>query len=66
MDAAEAIEVCRLAPTGRVIAVHLDALDHATVSRAALRAQARAAGIADDQLIIPADGETIDLADRAT
>jgi L-ascorbate metabolism protein UlaG (beta-lactamase superfamily) len=62
MDAAEAIEVCRLAPTGRVIAVHMDAFDHGTVSRAELRARARAAGVADDHLLIPADGEIIELA----
>jgi L-ascorbate metabolism protein UlaG (beta-lactamase superfamily) len=59
MDAAQTIEVCRLAPTGTVIAVHMEALDHATVSRADLRAAADAAGISEARLRIPADGETI-------
>ncbi len=40
----------------------MEALDHATVSRADLRAYARANGISSDQLLIPADGETIELA----
>ncbi len=59
MDAAQTIEVCRLAPASTVIAVHMEALDHATVSRADLRAAAQAAGIADARLRIPADGETV-------
>jgi hypothetical protein len=59
MDAAQAIEVCRSAPSATVIATHMDAVDHATVSRPDLRAAARQAGIPDDRLLIPADGESI-------
>ena len=57
MDAAQTIEVCRLVPDATVVAVHMDAFDHATVSRLDLRAAAQAAGIDENQLRIPADGE---------
>jgi L-ascorbate metabolism protein UlaG (beta-lactamase superfamily) len=62
MDAAQTVEVCRAAPASIVIAIHLDSLDHGTVSRADLRAHARAAGIREGQLLIPEDGESLDLA----
>lgn len=58
MDAAQTVEVCRTAPQSLVIAVHLDSLDHGTVSRADLRAHARAAGIPYERLWIPEDGES--------
>lgn len=59
MDAAQTIEVCRLAPDSMVIAVHMEAFDHSTVDRAELRSAAQAAGISETQLRIPADGETM-------
>ncbi len=59
MDAAQTIATCRLVPGAKVIATHMEALDHATVTRAELRQQARQAGIDDEQLLIPADGETL-------
>lgn len=58
-DAAQTIEICRLAPRARVVAVHMEALDHGTVSRAGLREYAREQAISDDRLLIPLDGETI-------
>ncbi len=61
MDAAQTIAVCRAAPAAVVVAVHLEALDHGTVSRADLRAAARATGITDDRLRIPAVGEALRL-----
>jgi L-ascorbate metabolism protein UlaG (beta-lactamase superfamily) len=61
MDAAQTLAVCRAAPASRVVAIHLDSLDHGEVSREDLRAQARAAGIAEGQLLIPADGESLEL-----
>ena len=57
MDAAQTIEVCRAASYSIVIATHMDALDHATVSREALRAYAEAHDVRSEQLLIPADGE---------
>ncbi len=62
MDAAQTIDTCRLAPWAGVVATHMEALDHATISRPALRAEADAAGIDSDQLSIPADGETLTFA----
>ena len=62
MDAEQTAEVCRMAPeTTHIIATHMDALDHATVSRDALRAYADSQNITRHKLIIPADGETLHL-----
>lgn len=61
MDAAQTVNVCRAAPASRVIAVHLDSLDHGTVSRDDLRRVAVEAGIPASQLLIPADGESLEL-----
>lgn len=58
-DAAQTTEICQLAPEATVVAVHMEALDHATVSRADLREYARGKGINDDRLLIPQDGETL-------
>ena len=62
MDADDTLEVACLAPSAIVIAVHLEAVAHAPVTRSALRAAADAAGIEPWRLRIPADGETITLA----
>jgi L-ascorbate metabolism protein UlaG (beta-lactamase superfamily) len=59
MDAAQTVEVCRLAPKSKVMAIHMEALDHATISRAELRDYARAHSVSAEQLIIPVDGEII-------
>ncbi len=60
-DAQQTIAVCRAAPKAVVVAVHMEALDHATVSRADLRASADSQGISAARLRIPADGETLEL-----
>jgi hypothetical protein len=57
MDAAQTVAVCQAAPWSKVIATHLDSLDHATISRETLRQYASARGIQPEQLLIPADGE---------
>ena len=59
MDAAQTIAVCHAAPKSVVVAIHMEALDHATVTRVELRDFARQAGISDDRLLIPRDGEKI-------
>jgi L-ascorbate metabolism protein UlaG (beta-lactamase superfamily) len=61
MDADQTVEVCRLAPESTVVAIHLDSLDHGTVGRADMRAIAAEAGISFEQLLIPEDGEMIEL-----
>jgi hypothetical protein len=59
MDAEQTIAVCRAAPKAIVVATHMEALDHGTVSRAELRALAEKKGIQSNQLFIPADGEVL-------
>jgi L-ascorbate metabolism protein UlaG (beta-lactamase superfamily) len=61
MDATQTTAVCQAAPNAVVIAVHLESLDHGTVTRADLRTAAAAQGISDDRLRIPADGETVEI-----
>ena len=62
MDDAHTINVCDAAPDATVIAVHMEALDHCAITRAALRSAADAAGINVTRLSIPTDGETLELA----
>jgi hypothetical protein len=59
MDDKQTIELCQIAPNSRVVATHMEALDHATISRAALRSAAESANIPDERLLIPSDGEKI-------
>ena len=61
MDVDETIEVTQLAPDATVVAVHLEAVAHAPVTRSGLRSAADSAGVNPARLIIPADGETITL-----
>lgn len=60
MDGPMTMEICRLAPMARVIAIHMEALDHATVTRKELRALADKMGISARQLLIPEDGDILD------
>ncbi|MBT7260491.1 MAG: hypothetical protein HN888_05140 [Desulfobacula sp.] len=59
MDAVQTIEVCKAAPNAIVIATHMEALDHATISRTDLRVFAENSAIKTNQLRIPADGEIL-------
>jgi hypothetical protein len=59
MDAAQTVTLAQAAPSSIVIATHMEALDHATISRAELRAAAVTAGIPATRLLIPADGEEL-------
>ena len=59
MDAAQTVAVCRAAPNSTVIATHMEALDHATVTRAALRKYAKTQSIEPGKLLIPLDGEKV-------
>jgi L-ascorbate metabolism protein UlaG (beta-lactamase superfamily) len=59
MDAEQTLAVQRAAPQSIVIAVHMDSLDHATVTRADLRRYAQANGVGPEKLLIPLDGETL-------
>ncbi|MCP3872366.1 MAG: MBL fold metallo-hydrolase [Desulfobacteraceae bacterium] len=59
MDAKQTIDVCKLAPNSIVVATHLNALDHGTVTRKDLRTYANDNGITKNQLVIPEDGQTL-------
>lgn len=61
MDAAQTAAVCQYAPRSTVIATHLEALDHCLTSRAELRQAADSAGISPAQLLIPANGEMVEV-----
>jgi L-ascorbate metabolism protein UlaG (beta-lactamase superfamily) len=59
MDAEQTVALAQAVPSSIVIVTHMEALDHATISRAELRAAADAAGIPATRLLIPADGEEL-------
>ena len=59
MDDEQTIALCKDVPYAIVIAVHMEALDHCSVSRVQLRELAEQYGIGNDRLLIPSDGETI-------
>ncbi len=59
MDEAQTLALCEAAPRSTVVAVHMEALDHGTVSRAQLRQAADARGIGPERLLIPNDGEKL-------
>lgn len=60
MDIRQTLEVAKLAPGAKILAVHMAALDHCTVRRDDLRRVAEKKGIHSHRFIIPSDGEVID------
>ncbi|MFI0844254.1 MBL fold metallo-hydrolase [Mesorhizobium sp. IMUNJ 23232] len=64
MDAAQTVTVCEAAPASIIVATHMEALDHATISRQELRRAADEEGIPASRLLIPADGETLSFLKR--
>lgn len=60
MTAADVIAVCRAAPTAKVIALHLEAINHCNLSRRKLAGQVAQAGVSS-QVLIPADGDVLQL-----
>jgi len=58
MTAGDVIEVCDALPSIRVVAVHMEAINHCLLSRAGLREALRAAGKLD-RVSIPQDGELL-------
>lgn len=61
MGAAQTVALAQAAPDARVVAIHLEALDHCLTTRADLRAEANRARIDPSRLLIPMDGETIEV-----
>ncbi|MFC5050333.1 MBL fold metallo-hydrolase [Rubritalea spongiae] len=60
MDIEQTIALCKAAPESKIVATHLESLDHCPVTRHGLRAAATEAGISESQLFIPEDGEILD------
>ena len=60
MDAAQTVAVCQYAPQSKVIATHLEALDHCLSTRSDLADAAKEAKIQANQLFIPEDGVELD------
>jgi L-ascorbate metabolism protein UlaG (beta-lactamase superfamily) len=58
MSTDDVVDVCQAAPGARVIAVHMEAINHCLLTRAALRAQLKGIHV-DAQVEIPADGQTV-------
>lgn len=59
MDGPMVLDTVRLSGNATVIVTHLDAVDHATVSRADLRRMAAEASIDQSRLLVPEDGEML-------
>jgi len=62
MDAAQTVTLAQANPAARLVAIHMEALDHCLTSRVDLRAAADRAGIDAARLLIPADGDIVALA----
>lgn len=58
MNAEQTVKVCMAALSSTVIATHMEALDHTTTTRQALRNYAEAHAINAEHLLIPFDGQT--------
>ena len=58
MEAGDVIAVAEAAPAARVVAVHIEAINHCLETRADLLAAVAAAGVAD-RVAVPANGETL-------
>lgn len=61
MNDEQTIALCKEAPQATIIATHMEALDHCTVSRKQLRELAEKSGIKSDKLLIPSDGQIISI-----
>lgn len=59
MDGDMVLETARIAAGAAVVVTHLDAVDHATVSRADIRRLTAAGARGADRLVIPEDGEIL-------
>lgn len=61
MNEEETILLAKTATNSKIIAVHLESLDHCRVTRNSLRQKATEQGIDENRLIIPIDGQFITL-----
>jgi L-ascorbate metabolism protein UlaG (beta-lactamase superfamily) len=59
MDGAQTLTTLEAAPQAVVVAIHMESLDHCSISRTMLRRLADGAGIMPARLMIPEDGATL-------
>ncbi|MGL5743524.1 MAG: MBL fold metallo-hydrolase [Cetobacterium sp.] len=57
IGAEEAIEIAKLAPKAKIVAVHMESTDHSTVTRKDLKEKIKAAGVTN--IIVPDNGEIL-------
>lgn len=57
MDGFQTVSTCKLAPEAKVVAVHMESLDHFKITREDLRKLADRENIGPGRLLIPRDGE---------
>ena len=60
LNTEQTVQIAKLMPQGKIIPVHLEALDHCLVTRQSLQQAADEAGVGH-QFIIPADGEIMEI-----
>ena len=59
MNGEQTLAVAHAAPAAKIVAIHMEALDHCPVGRSELRKLAGESNVSPTRLLIPADGETI-------
>jgi L-ascorbate metabolism protein UlaG (beta-lactamase superfamily) len=62
MTAGDVVRTCRAAPQAQVVAVHMEAINHCLLTRKELAHHAHAAGA---RLLVPEDGESLELGEPA-
>lgn len=60
MDGPQTLEVCKFAPDAKVLAIHMESLDHYKITRSDLRNLADKNHVSSEQLLIPLDGEVLE------
>jgi hypothetical protein len=60
MTAEDVGQVCRALPSAKVLAIHLEAVNHCTLTRAGLTEYLLAEGLSD-RVTVPADGSCLHL-----
>lgn len=61
MDAAQTMSLIQESGKAKVIAVHMDAIDHCHTTRLVLKQKAKELAISSDKLLVPDDGKLVDL-----
>ena len=59
MDERQVMALIQESGDAKIIAVHMDAVDHCRTTRAVLRKEAKRMNVGSDKLLIPEDGETL-------